>query len=66
MKQEKIIGILLLFYFLLKVVEKFMYEAHHYLRYVVIDLSYGVLTYLTIPMIAFWFFRNSQIKKGTE
>jgi hypothetical protein len=49
----------------LKVVEKIMYDMHHHLRYVVIDVSYGVLTYLTIPLMAIWFYKSMDKKKGT-
>ena len=45
MKLGKIISLLLVVYFSLKVAEKIMYDMHHYLRYVVIDISYGVLPY---------------------
>lgn len=65
MKLGKIISLLLVIYFSLKVVEKIMYDMHHYLRYVVIDLSYGVLTYLTIPLMAIWFYKSMDKKKGT-
>jgi hypothetical protein len=65
MKLEKIISFLLVLYFCLKVVEKIMYDMHHHLRYAVIDVSYGVFTYLTVPLMAIWFYKNMSTKKGT-
>ena len=65
MKLGKIISLLLVLYFVLKVVEKVMYDMHYYLRYVVIDVSYGVLTYLAIPLMAIWFYKSMDKKKGT-
>jgi hypothetical protein len=63
MKLGKIISLLLVLYVCLKVVEKVMYDMHYHLRYVVIDVSYGVLTYLTIPLMAIWFYKSMDKKK---
>ena len=65
MKLEKIISFLLVLYFCLKVVEKIMYDMHLRSRYVVIDISYGVFTYLTVPLLAIWFYKYMSTKKGT-
>jgi hypothetical protein len=65
MKLGKIISLLLVIYLCLTITNKFMYDMHHHLRYIVIDLSYYVLTYLTIPFMAIWFYLSTGNKKGT-
>ena len=66
MKLGKIISLLLVIHFCLTVTNKYMYDIHSNSRLIVVDLSYYVLTYLTIPLIAIWFYKSTGNKKGTS
>jgi hypothetical protein len=39
---------------------------HHPARNGIILISHGILTYFTIPLLAIWFYKNSDNKKGTK
>jgi hypothetical protein len=65
MKLGKIISLLIVIHFCLTVANQYMYSIHSNSRLIVVDLSYYVLTYLTIPLIAIWFYKSTGNKKGT-
>jgi hypothetical protein len=66
MKLGKIISLLFVLYFCLKVLENILYVMHHPARNGIILISHGILTYFTIPLLAIWFYKNSDNKKGTK
>ncbi len=66
MKLGKIISFLLVIHFCLTVTIQYMYKIHSASRLMVVDLSYYALTYITIPLIAIWFYKSTGNKKGTS